>query len=230
MQPTSIRVPLSIGMSGAAKAIATAGALVLIIGSTFFAAVALGIGSMADWMSSTADDPFGGNPVFPDEPGFETPDMPDVSAPFDFFKFVATAMAFLGIPFIVGGLYLLVYTWRHGAWLTGTVVAKRGALLTRRADLATAEVSMGGVNYTQHHQHGVHDHRTIIRLPALVVTDPGTGKTLKIPLRGNGLDLLPPYQLEALASALEANTSAGAQRARAIGAHLRSVAGDPLAA
>jgi hypothetical protein len=139
-------------------------------------------------------------------------------------------MGLCGLPFVSVGLYLLVYAWRSASWLDGSVVSKRGAFLTGRADLATAEVRMGGIDHTRTHHHGVHEYRTVVRIPALVATDTASGKTVKVPLRGQGLDLLPPHELRALAGALSMNTSAGAERARAIAAHLTAIAADPLAA
>ena len=141
---------------------------------------------------------------------------------------MAKLMGLCGLPFVLLGLYLIVYAWRNAAWLAGTVVAKRGAFLTRSADLATADVRMGGIDHTRTHRTGVHEYRTVVRSPALVVAE--NGKTLKIPLRGQGLDLLPPSEFQALAGALARNTSVGAERARAIGAHLNDIAMDPLAA
>ncbi|NUT33919.1 MAG: hypothetical protein HOV79_12685 [Hamadaea sp.] len=229
MQPTS-RVHLANGMSGPAKAISVGVATTMIIIGAVFTAVVLGIGSMADWMGSTAEDPFGDSGFVDPSSGepIETlfPAQPDMSEPFDMFSLFARILAAFGVPFVLGGIYVLVFALRHRSWLVGTVVAKRGAFLTRRADLATAEISMGAVTHTQRHEHGVRDYRTVVRIPALVVTDAATGRGMKIPLRGQGLDLLPPTQLSALAEALGANP---APRARAIAEHLRSLAADPLA-
>jgi hypothetical protein len=215
MQPNQ-RVRLSVGLSTPMKFAVSAFAAVFAFGGLLFAAVAWGVGSLGDATAEgfgnapIADDPFG---------GMETTTA--VST-------VAKAFGLCGVPFVLIGLYMMAYAWRGAAWLDGTVVAKRGAILTRKADLAAADVRMGGIDHTRTHHHGVREYRTVVRIPALVVTE--GGRTLKVPLRGQGLDLLPPTELQALADALNRNTSVSAERARAIAAHLDGIARDPLAA
>lgn len=221
MQPNQ-RVRLSVGLSTPMKFAVSAFAAVFAFGGLLFAVVAWGIGSIGEAAAEDfGSDPFGGDP-FGGDPfadGRET-----ASA----ISTVMKAFGLCGLPFVGLGLYLMVYAWRSAAWLDGTVAAKRGAFLTRRADLATADVRMGGIDHTRTHHHGAHEYRTVVRIPALVVTE--GGRTIKLPLRGQGLDLLPPTEFQALADALDRNTSASAQRARAIAAHLRGIAMDPLAA
>jgi hypothetical protein len=126
------------------------------------------------------------------------------------------------------GLGFMLYLWRVGAWLDGTRVSYRNAVRTRHVDLATASVTMSGVNYVHQNNVGTTNTRTVIRVPALAVTPLGGHRPLKIPLRGQGLDLLPPNELRALANVLLTNTGPESARARAVGEHLRQLADDPL--
>jgi hypothetical protein len=230
MQPIQ-RVRLSVGLSTPIKLVVSAFAAVFAFGGVVFAAFAWGVGTFGDTVADgldpsgtpLGDNPFGGeDPFGGQDPFAQAQDGASV------FSFMAKAMGLCGLPFVLIGLYMIVYAWRSSAWLDGTVVSKRGAFLTRKADLATADVRMGGIDHTRTHHHGVREYRTVVRIPALVVTD--SGRTVKIPLRGQGLDLLPPTELQALAGALSLNTSASAERARAIAAHLNGIAMDPLAA
>ena len=224
MQPNQ-RLRLSTGMSAPIKIFVSVVALFLALGGVGFAAFAWGIGAVSD---SVTSDPFGSAPLGDDPLGGD-PFSDGMQSQTSFFSTVVRAMGLCGLPFVLVGLYLLIYTWRNAIWLDGTVVSKRGAFLTRRTDLATADVRMGNITQSTSHQHGYHQYRTVVRIPALVANDAATGRTMKIPLRGQGLDLLPPHELQALAGALSANMSNGAERARAIAAHLSAVAADPLA-
>ena len=211
---------LSVGPSPAAKGFATVVAVILFMGGLCFAGLAFGMGSFFDSWGSFYEDPFAGDPVAP--PPVDTP----IDEGFSFFSMVAKLMGLCGLPFSLAAVYLLLHLWRFEMRLDGTILTRRGALRTTRTDLATAEVSMGGVTYTQ--RVGT-DRRAVYRIPALLVTDAATSRTVKVPLRGQGLDLLPPSQLRALADVLERNTSPDAERARGIGAHLRRLADDPVA-
>src|SRR4029078_8365278 len=96
------------------------------------------------------------------------------------FSTAASAIGLCGLPFILFALYLLLSIWRGGAWLDGTVLSRRGALLTRQADLAPAVVALGGYQYTQTHHHGTYDTRTVTRVPALVVSPVRGGRAFKL--------------------------------------------------
>jgi len=236
MQPLNPqqRIHFSVGLSTPLKALASAIFVLFVGGSLLFMAFAFGMSQVSDSMTGFADQPLvggdGSNPF--DDPAFSGMPMPNTE-PFEqasgFFTLATRMMGLCGLPFVLIGVYGLLFVWRKAAWLDGTVYTSRGALLRRSVDLSIAEVSMAGVNYTQHHDHGMHHHRTTIRVPAVAATEVRSGRTTKIPLRGQGLDLLPGFQLRALADALDANRSASAERARAIAAHLRSLAADPLA-
>jgi hypothetical protein len=210
---------LSVGPSPAAKGVAAFIAVILFVIGFCLAGLAFGMGSWFDSWSSFVEDPFAGDPLAP------TMDTP-VDEGFSAMGWVAKAMGLCGVPFALGAVYLLLHTWRFQIRLDGTLLSKRGALLTRRADIATAEVNMAGFHYTQRVSH---DRRAVYRVAAVAVTDPASGRTIKVPLRGQGLDLLPPNQLRALADALDCNMSADPQRARGIAAQLRELASDPVA-
>lgn len=234
MQPSQ-RIHLSVGLATPLKVLASVIALLFIGASGVFMILALGVGEVSKSAGNFADNPLVGGTGGPfDDPYFSNAPMPMPNTePFEqassFVTLFTRLLSLCGIPFVLIGVYLLLHVWRNAAWLDGAAVTKRGALLSRRVDLTTAEVAMGGINYTQHHQHGLRDYQTLVRLPALALTEVSSGRTTKIPLRGQGLDLLPASQLSALADALDQNRSVSAERARAIAAHLRSLAADPLA-
>jgi hypothetical protein len=215
MQPGR-RVRLSVGPSMPFKLLGSVVALALVGGAVAFLLVAFVIGNQASALGSSFD------------PGGSNPDLPGVDNTAGFISSAFGLFGLCGIPFVLFGLGFLLQLWRVGAWLDGTEVSYRNALWTRRADLATASVMMSGITYVHHHNDvGPFDRRTVIRVPALAVTAPGR-RPFKIPLRGQGLDLLPPDQLRALSDALLANTGPESARARAVGDHLRKLADDPL--
>jgi hypothetical protein len=130
----------------------------------------------------------------------------------------------LALACLLGGLYALLYLWRATAWLDGTVVTKRGALLSRRADLASASVRLGSINRSSTSVNNNWRTTSSYNIPALVVTPPGRAVPLKIPLHGLGLRRLPASQLAALARAVGSNRGPHADRARAVGNYLRLLA------
>lgn len=81
-----------------------------------------------------------------------------------------------GLPIAVAGGYLLVRALRRAAWLDGTRLSTRGALMTRTVDLRGASMTVDGYR--------------------LVAHDPVTDSRVRVPLRG-----LPPDDLGALADA-----------------------------
>ena len=209
------RVRLSIGPSMPLKLVGSVIGLVFIGIAAVFMVVAFGIGSHMTALGSTFDQ--GGGP----EP-------PWFAGPNGFVSSVSKLFGLCGVPFVLLGLLYLLQLWRVGAWLDGTEISYRNALWTRHADLATATVAMSGITYVHNDTVGTVNRRTVIRVPALAVTAPGGRRPFKIPLRGQGLDLLPPDQLRALSYALLANTGPESGRARAVGEHLRQLADDPL--
>ncbi|HZM81993.1 MAG TPA: hypothetical protein VFC19_40250 [Candidatus Limnocylindrales bacterium] len=211
---------LSVGPSTAAKGVTSFAAVLMFAAGLCFAGLAFGMGSFFDSWSIFAQDPFAGDPTAP--AALDSP----VDDTFSAFGWVAKALGLCGIPFALAAVYLLLHVWRFQIRLDGAILSRRGALLTRRTDVTTAGVNMAGFNYSQRVGH---DHRAIYRVAALAVTDQRTGKTIKVPLRGQGLDLLPPYQLRGLADVLDRNRSADSQRARGIAAQLRELAADPIA-
>ena len=207
---------LSVGPSSAARGVTSFVAVVLVSIGFCFAALAFGMGgvftSVGDSIGELPGDPSGG--------------AGSVDQGFVVAGWISMAMGLCGVPFVLLGIYLAIHTWRFEIRLDGMTLSKRGALTTRRIDVTHAGVNMAGFNYTQRVGH---DHRAVYRVAALAVTDPRTLKTIKVPLRGQGLDLLPPFQLRALADVLDRNLSADSQRARGIAAQLRMLASDPIA-
>jgi hypothetical protein len=215
MQP-GLRVRLSVGPSLPVRLIGSVVALVFIGGSAAFMLIAFGIGNKVTTLGTTFDQ---GGTSGVDLGGFDNTT--------GFLGAVSGLMGLCAVPFLLIGFVFMLYLWRVGAWLDGTRVSYR-KLGTRHVDLATASVTMSGVNYVHQNNVGPMQSRTVIRVPALAVAAPGSHRPLKIPLRGQGLDLLPPNELRALADALLTNTGPESARARAVGDHLRKLADDPL--
>lgn len=69
------------------------------------------------------------------------------------------------------------------------------------------------------------------RAPAVVATDGESGRRVTIPLRGMGLDTLPPSELRALADAISTGRPVDGRDgdAHAVASHLRRLAEHPSA-
>ncbi|WP_182906432.1 hypothetical protein [Microbispora sp. H13382] len=122
---------------------------------------------------------------------------------------------------------LLLRAFRSAARLTGTVLEVRGALETRRADLATAPVRLDS---RAAGPAGDSAAPTGWRIPLLIAgADPDRPVTLR--LRDLAGTLLPSPELHALAAAVESGTRQEAHAASAAeaAALLRRLADDPLA-
>jgi hypothetical protein len=118
--------------------------------------------------------------------------------------FVGTAFLVFGfctVPFVLLLGYVVLSTLRRAAWLEGTIVTMRGAVTTKRVDLATAAVQGDSVTY-RHSSAGGDGRSVVYIVPALAARDRSTGTSIKIPLRGQGLKRLPSDQLRALAAAM----------------------------
>jgi hypothetical protein len=128
------------------------------------------------------------------EGGSDVPSDPDRFAPLaglvgDLLQLIGLC----GVPIALLSGYLLLRALRRAAWLDGTRLHTRGALITRSADLARSTVL-------------VDDRR-------LAVRDPITGATLRLPLRG-----LPAFELRALAGAVPDPAAAARLRRAAVDA------------
>jgi hypothetical protein len=132
-----------------------------------------------------------------------------------------------GIPFALLGIYIVLRILRHSAWLDGTTASVRGALLTRSADLATADVTAGTMAYRRNRNTA---HETVYRIPTIIARDPGTGHKVTIALQNTALTALPPYELRALADAMTVGRSTDGRGAdvHTIARQLRQMADNPL--
>jgi hypothetical protein len=207
---TAARVRLSIGASAFGKFFGTV-ALIFVL-----AAVVVTTVRVAD-TSAAVEAANGGNSATDSAPSGTAAGILD-----NFVLAVRTAplpVRLLAVACLLGGLYALLYLWRATAWLDGTVVTKRGALLSRRADLARASVRLGSINRSS-----TYVNTYWYSIPALVVTPPGRAVGLKIPLHGLGLRRLPASQLAALARAVGSNRGPHADQARAVANLLRLLA------
>jgi hypothetical protein len=127
-----------------------------------------------------------------------------------------------GIPFVLVGLLFAASSIRTAGWLEGTRATVRRALRTRTVDLATAAITAGAITYRRHRETS---YEAIERVPTLVARDPGSGRSVTIPLHGIGMAQLPPAELRALAAAIDPNPDADA---RTLAAQLRAMADNPL--
>lgn len=121
---------------------------------------------------------------------------------------------------------------RAAAWLEHTTLVVRGAVRTRRCDLATARVTLDSVPETTTVSSGQSaiSVPTGRRLPRLVAYDARTGRSVRLMLveRGNR-GWLWPHKLRALADAVLAAPRPQPEAAWAwrAAATLRAMAGDP---
>ncbi|MGC4809115.1 hypothetical protein ACLQ29_01115 [Micromonospora sp. DT228] len=104
-----------------------------------------------------------------------------------------------GLPFVLLGIYLVLRVLRTAAWLDGSHVRVRGALRTRRVDLATARIDAAALSDREAADDFPADRR---RAPAIIATDHPEGRRVTVPLQGMGLTSLPPSELRALADAI----------------------------
>ena len=211
---TAARVRLSVGASPFGKIFGTV-ALIFIL-----AAVVVTTVKVTD-TSAAVEAANGGNSATDSGPSGTTAGILD---DFAALRTAPLPVRLLALACLLGGLYALLYLWLATAWLDGTVATKRGALLSRRADLASASVRLGSINrsttYANSNWRTTHSYN----IPALVVTSPGRTVPLKIPLHSLGLRRLPARQLASLARALGSNRGPHADQARAVGNYLQLLA------
>jgi hypothetical protein len=139
---------------------------------------------------------------------------------------IVGVLFFLGAVVLLAGAVLKV--WRTAYWLEGTTLVHRTAMSTRRVDLATAEVAGDTIVGSEHL--GNNTWRTVTSA-AIRARDPGTGVTLKVPVRTPGRGRLPSYELVALADAImhaRRADDAGYASAEAVASRLRELAADPF--
>ncbi|MGI5525647.1 hypothetical protein ACQEUX_32545 [Micromonospora sp. CA-259024] len=130
-----------------------------------------------------------------------------------------------GLPFVLLGVYLVLRVLRTAAWLDGSRVRVRGAFRTRTVDLATARIDAGPESYREAGDDASAGGR---RVRTIIATDQESTRRVTIPLRGMGLDSLPPSELRALADAMTTGRVDGRDGdARAVAAHLHHLAEHP---
>jgi hypothetical protein len=123
----------------------------------------------------------------------------------------AQLFALVGVFFAVLGLLMVVAAVRHGAWLDGTTLITRG-VRSRRADLATADISAGVVTSS--------DDR-VRRSRVLTARSGRTSARLT-------LDRLPPSELRLLAAAISEGRPGTDVDALRVAGQLRELADNPL--
>jgi hypothetical protein len=202
------RVKLSIGSSAAVKLLTViAGAIMVLIG----AVVAL-IG-----YEFTQEGREAITSTVPDDITRNT--LPSTSA--------ETAAGFAGAAcalLVIGvAVYLMLRVLRTGAWLEGSVLHVRGAMRTKRRDLAKARIS-GGTQWRSTEGKGGE------RVQVIIAADPVSGKTLTLPLKGAGRSMLPAEELRMLANAItnQRSRSGDDDSAFVVAERLRGFARDPF--
>jgi hypothetical protein len=202
------RVKLSIGASAPVKLLTVvAGAVMVLIG----AAVALiGYGFTQEGREAITS-------TVPDDVTRNT--LPTTSAE------TAAGVAGAACALLVIGVavFLMLRVLRTGAWLEGSVLHVRGAMRTRKRDLAKAGIS-GGTQWKST------EGKSGDRVQVIIATDPETGKALTLPLRGAGRTMLPAEQLRMLANAITNQRARGGDDdpAFVVADRLRGFARDPF--
>jgi hypothetical protein len=127
----------------------------------------------------------------------------------------------IGIPFALIGIYLIVRVLRTAAWLDGTTLAVRHAVTLRRANLATADISIDLITRRAPRE-GL---GTIRQVPTLIVTEVGASTPVRLPLT------LPAAELRALADAIATGRALDDRdrNAKTVADQLRAAADNPLA-
>lgn len=213
------RVPLAVGAGRGAKV------LVLVAGG-----VALGISVLfvaTTWLAGGLASAFGG--VVDDGPAPAGGPGPDVGRAVDVIGTLMRGVGLCAVPVLLLSAYLVTRAVRDAAWLEGTTAVRRGALTTRRVDLATAEVRGDAVTRSG----TLGGHRYLYSIAAVTARDPRSGRELTVPLRGRGLRRLPADQLRALAAAIMTGrdpAGAGYAEAHAVASALARSAADPFPA
>jgi len=132
------------------------------------------------------------------------------------------------LNFVAVVTYHLLGILRSGFWLDGTVLVQRGAILTRRVDLATAEVGTEGIMAPRVPGSDMWGHTASTAIRA---RDPRTGVTIKVPLPAPGQGRLPSDELTAIADAIMARrqpTDPSYPQAEALAQELRRIAAAPF--
>ncbi|XVU21350.1 hypothetical protein ACQPZJ_29265 [Actinoplanes sp. CA-054009] len=219
MNERSLR--LSNGPGRAGRIIGAVTGAVFVAGGLFLAVAAVAGERFADDFGGTDQcvnpDDLGGLPTDalpPDVAVCSGGPLPDIGL-FGWFGLV------IGGGLALLGLFLTVRWLRAAAWLDGTTLRVRGALRSREVDLAVAEVTLGTVTFTEE------NHRSR-RVPMLVARDPLSGRNVKLPLSGAGMDHLPPAELRALADAMTTGRPSSPTDAWQAASHLRQMADNPL--
>jgi hypothetical protein len=201
------RVKLSVGPSAAIKAVVVGVSLVILAVAVFVALIAYGLslGEQTSMTSSIANDDFNLDPRTNELTGTE------ITA--------GVVGAICSLLFVAIAVYLMLRVLRAGAWLQGSVLHVRGAIRSRSQDLAKARIS-GGTKVTPGDQG---------RVQVITASDPASGRSLTLPLRGGG-GMLPGDQLRMLANAMtnQRVRSGDDDQAYLVAERLREFASDPF--
>lgn len=213
------RVKLSVGASGAVKGLTVIVAVIMLAVSGFVGLVAYGLTYGAQTIiTSSLDD----GPWHLDDEG-KLVQGPGQTEATGFTLALGIGGAACSLIVALVGLYLMLRVVRTGAWLEGSVLCVRGALRTKRRDLATTVVS-GGSRLRSG------DDRSVQKVEVIMAADPGSSRKIVLPLRGAGLAMLPAEELRMLANAItnHRTRSGPDDGAFLLAEHLRRLAADPF--
>jgi hypothetical protein len=135
----------------------------------------------------------------------------------------------VGLLVLAGFVNAMLTTFRTRADLDGSVLSVRGALTTRRVDLARARVWVDSVAEYARDPHHDHMAPTGRRIPRLIAAELPSGP-VRLRLRAQRGSFLPPHELQALADAIDSGgrPDPAAAQATQTSTLLRRLATDPL--
>jgi len=189
------RVRLSAGASTAAKVVFALLSGLLVLFSLGFLLVGFGL-AFGGQLAIGSSLPDGSWHV--DENGDLAPGAEDLGFDNGILGYTGIGSMICALAIASLAVYLLLKALRSAAWLEGSRLHTRGALRTKSADLATAEISTGSAMQSV----GSGDQRSVVPVQSLTVRDAASGRTLTLPVRRGGVVILPSDQLMMVANAM----------------------------
>ncbi len=218
------RIPLSVGAPTGMKVIFSIVGLFLVLGGAGFSLLGYGLafGEQQVVNTSGVDGEF-----HIDENGKLVPGPGETQGFAGGVEGVfGLSFMFCSLLFVALAIFLILRVVRSAAWLEGSRLFVRGAVLTKSADLATSTLSAGSTTQAT----GAGDGQVAVSVQSLSATDPETNKRVSIPVKRNGATILPSDQLSMLANAItNARTKTDDKDpAFVIAGRLRDFANDPF--
>jgi hypothetical protein len=138
--------------------------------------------------------------------------------------YAGLAAMLAGLLIALFAVYVVLKVVRSASWLEGSRLYQRGALRTRSANLATAEVGAGSAMQST----GSGESRNTVAVQSLTARE--EGKTVVLPIRRAGAVVLPSDQLMMLANAItnQRTRQGDDDQAFVVAERLRDFAKDPF--